>query len=127
MNATLPLTDEIVAAFLKCRYKAFLKLQGVDGVTSDYETWQSRLAEQYRSAALSQFRQCETATATVDSPLSVVDTIRQGNELITDVTLGDADESCHVDALVKASGTETVVGACFQPVLFLRQEKITLG
>jgi hypothetical protein len=37
VSPTPSLTDDVFAAFLKCPYKAYLKLRGVVGERSEYE------------------------------------------------------------------------------------------
>jgi hypothetical protein len=45
------ITDDTFAAFLKCRYKAYLKLRGEAGDKSDYQRTQDGLVAAYRAAA----------------------------------------------------------------------------
>jgi hypothetical protein len=49
MNLTL----DIMAAFVRCRYKAFLKCTEQTGVVTDYELLDRELAEAYRKKAVS--------------------------------------------------------------------------
>jgi predicted RecB family nuclease len=116
-----PLTGEVFAAFLKCRYKAYLKFQGVAGEKSDYEQAQARLAAQYRAAATRELVRRQQG-AVVEAPPSLPDAIRAGPALITGVTVNDAGESCRLDALerVGMGGTPS-----YRPVLFLRSDKVT--
>src|SRR5437773_6916062 len=48
MNQPPPLTEEVFSAFLKCRYKGYLKLTGSIGEPSDYARLQQRLSAEYR-------------------------------------------------------------------------------
>jgi len=76
MNPVPSLTDEIFAAFLKCKYKAYLKLRGVIGERSEYEQLQTRLAAEYRIAARNNLLRVRGQAAVVLDPPSLRDAIR---------------------------------------------------
>jgi predicted RecB family nuclease len=120
MNPALLLTEEIFAAFLKCRYKAYLKLRGADGEKSDYERSQAGLAAEYRTLATENLLRRHEGTAVIESPSSLPAAIRAGAAIIFAVTADDAGESCHLDALERATPA-----AAYGPVLFVRREKVT--
>jgi predicted RecB family nuclease len=125
MNPSPSLNDDLLAAYLKCPYKAYLKLRGAAGEQSEFERMQARRMAEYRTAArqaLLRARGLEIGTQPT-SPLR--DAIRSGATLILDATLSDADESCHLDALELAAGK--AVGPCgvYAPVLFTPQEHVT--
>jgi predicted RecB family nuclease len=125
MNPSPSLTDELLAAYLKCPYKAHLKLPGAAGEQSEYAHMQARLMAEYRTAArqaLLQARGLEIGTLLTSA---LRDALRSGAPLILDATLSDADESCHLDALELAAGK--AVGSCgvYVPVLFTPQERVT--
>jgi hypothetical protein len=44
VSTTPTLTDDVFTTFLKCPYKAYLKLRGLIGERSEYELLQARLA-----------------------------------------------------------------------------------
>ena len=46
-----PINNEIFADYLRCQYKAYLKLQGRTGQKTEYEELQNRLLQQYRIRA----------------------------------------------------------------------------
>jgi predicted RecB family nuclease len=119
MNPSVPLTAETFAAFLKCRYKAYLKLKGEAGETSDYLRTQADLSRRYqavvREALLKQ------AGGAVESPPRLADAVRSGVVLIMDATVADGGLSCHIDALEKEDGESPR----YRPVLFFHREKVT--
>jgi predicted RecB family nuclease len=115
-----PLTDEVFTAFLKCRYKAHLKLQGAAGETSDYEQVQARLAADYRVAARQELLRGRAVAAVAERPASAADAIRNGAALVMDATVSEGGERCHLDALEKVGDKGP-----HRPVLFVRRDKVT--
>jgi predicted RecB family nuclease len=98
VSTTSILTDDIFAAFLKCRYKAHLKIQETAGEPSDYQRLQARLAAEYRLTVRQELlRTCDPAV--VVSPPSLAEAFRSRPALILDATAADADGSCRLDAL----------------------------
>jgi predicted RecB family nuclease len=124
MSLPLPLTEEVFEAFLKCRYKAYLKLQGASGEKSDYEQSQARRVASYRAAARETLLQRQPEAAVLDRPASLPEAIRGEAVLITNAVASDAGESCRLDALERVGdkGGRTMA---YQPVRFVRGEKVT--
>jgi predicted RecB family nuclease len=118
-------TDEVFTAFLKCRYKAYLKLRGAAGEPSEYEQVQARLAAEYRVAARQELLRGRAGAAVAERPMSAADAIRGGAALVLDTTVSDGGESCRLDALEKAGDQEPGAKDSYRPVLFLRREKVT--
>jgi hypothetical protein len=140
MNPPLPITDEVFTAFLKCKYKAYLKLTGESGEQSDYRRLQDRLAAEYRAAAGQEVLKDRSEADVVARPPSLVDAVRsepslitdvtvsdagESSSLITDVTVSDAGESCRLDALEKLDPKPPRAGGSYRPVLFVHREKVT--
>ncbi len=120
MDPALPLTDGLFAAFLKCRYKAYLKLQGAAGETSDYERSQTRRAAEYRTLATEALRRRHDGAVVIQNPPSLPAALRSGAALICGAVADDAGQSCHLDAL-----EQTAPVRVYRPVLFVRREKVT--
>src|SRR5262249_37639990 len=99
MNPPPQLTGETFAAFLKCPYKAYLKMRGESGEPSAYQRSQDALATDHRRAARQELLEKHNRGAVIQRPPSVPEAIQSGAALITDVTLSDPAESCRVDAL----------------------------
>jgi predicted RecB family nuclease len=51
MSPSAIISEEIFCAYLKCKYKAYLKLQGTVGEVSEYERLLAKLDVEYRKAA----------------------------------------------------------------------------
>jgi hypothetical protein len=104
VSPTSTLTGETFAAFLKCRYKTYLKLQGTAGEPSDYQLLQARLTAEYRLAArLDMLRTRDPASVIVSPPL-LGEAIQRRPALIFDALASDADGSCLLDALERVPG-----------------------
>jgi predicted RecB family nuclease len=124
MNEPPPVTDEVFTAFLKCRYKAYLKLRGAAGEPSEYEQVQARLAAEYRAGARQELLHGR-AGAVVERLASAADAIRDGAALVLDTTVSDGGESCRLDALEEAGEKSPGSKGPYRPVLFVRREKVT--
>jgi predicted RecB family nuclease len=120
VDASLVLTDEVFVAFLKCRYKAYLKLQSSAGEPSDYACSQAGLTAAYRATATDDLLQKYAGLVVVRDPPSLVDSVRSGAALILEATASDAGESCRLDALEKVADNPVA----YRPTLFVPQEKV---
>src|SRR5262249_4668255 len=90
MNPARTVTDDILAAFLKCRYKAYLKLRGASGERSDYERSQATRAAEYRAAALEELLRKYPGAVVVQNPPDLPEALRSGASLIVGATASDA-------------------------------------
>jgi predicted RecB family nuclease len=122
MKLPQALTDDILLAFLQCNFKAYLKLRGEAGETSNYQRTQDRLAAAYKVVATEGLLRRHEGQLVVQGPPSLPDALQSGAALITDVVASEAGESCHMDALEKhGSGPDPM----YRPVLLIRREKLT--
>jgi hypothetical protein len=64
MSSPAIITEEVFCAYLKCKYKAYLKLQGAVGEVSEYERLLTRLDVEYRKTAASELNRTQGKTAT---------------------------------------------------------------
>jgi len=125
MDPSPILTDEIFAAFLKCRYKAYLKLRGAAGEKSDYERSQAELAAEYRTLAMEDLLRRHNGVAVIESPPSLPEAFQAGAALISGATASDAGESCRLDALERGGRTGAMLAAPYTPIFFVHREKVT--
>jgi predicted RecB family nuclease len=113
------LTDAVFDAFLKCRYKAHLKLLGTVGEPSDYQRLQARLAAEYRLDARQAWLRGRDSASAIVNPDSLAATIQSRPTQILDALAADADLSCQLDVMERnTDGTYT-------PVVFSRNQRIT--
>jgi predicted RecB family nuclease len=115
---TFALTDAILGAFHKCRYKAHLLLGGSIGEPSEYQQLHARLADEYRAAARQRMAQTRDPVSVIVSPPSLADALRRRPDLILDVQVADAGESCRLDAL------ERLPGGVYTPVVFAPHQRV---
>src|SRR5262245_12090807 len=125
MNPSPSLTDDLLAAYLKCPYKAHLKLRGAAGEQSEYERIQARLMAEYRTTARQALLRARGLEIDTQPTPALRDAIRGGAPLILDATLSEGDESCHLDALERAAGKAGGPGGVYAPVLFAPHERVT--
>lgn len=123
MNPPPPISDDVFAAFLKCKQKAYLKLTGAAGEKGDYERLRLRLAEEHGRKAAALLLGADDGPGNVVRPNSLIDAIRQGPAVIVDAAATAGGLSCRLDALERAG--DTVAGKPqYAPILFVHAEKV---
>lgn len=125
MSPPAIITEEIFHAYLKCKYKAYLKLQGTLGEVSEYERLLTRIDVEYRKTAGRELRRTQDKAAIAENPLSLSDTIQSGKELILNASMNTDEASCHLDALYRTSKIEAAVPQVYSPILFTPHERVT--
>src|SRR5947207_12320795 len=124
MPVQLPVTDNVVEAYLKCPHKAYLRLTGVTGQPSEYVALQRTLDDQYRADARAAWlRRRPLATVAADPPSIAA---ARGSQVITGLTLGDAGETCRFDALERIDGASGTAHR-YSPVAFVRPGRVTVA
>ena len=103
----MDLTLDLMRAFVRCRYKAFLKCTGQTGSPTEYELLESRLAGAYQEKAVQwlaeRFSPCEVA----HGPLSLEDVLKGRHRLILNVSSMDQHGSITIPAIERlASGRQ---------------------
>jgi predicted RecB family nuclease len=120
---TAKITSEVLESYLQCKYKAYLKLAGAQGVSSDYELFLLETRNRIRLAATEKF---EARHADRDILRSVPLTralLKRGTSLLLDVTLEDDALSLRFDALQKEVGPSPLGDFHYIPRLFHEAEK----
>jgi predicted RecB family nuclease len=125
MSPSPVLTDEVVVAYLKCPYKAHLKLRGASGKQTEFEHSQAGLTAEYRIAARQALLRARGLATAVQNPPDLRHAIRGAAALILDATLCDAEESCHLDALERTGDKMAGPRGAYAPVLFTPHERVT--
>src|ERR1700677_2810449 len=97
------IAEETFSAYLKCKYKAYLKLQGAVGEVSEYERLLTRIDAKYRKTAGRELLRTQSKAAIADNPLSLSDAIKNGKTLILNASMNSDEASCHLDALYLTS------------------------
>jgi hypothetical protein len=57
----MPITEEILEAFLKCKTKSYLHFKHAVGVQSEFNDWQQRLRERCKQTGWERLRSCVKA------------------------------------------------------------------
>lgn len=105
-------SDDMLSAFLACRFKGYLKLTAQAGEPSDYQRLQDRLDADYRAAALSHPPARPGRPRKDPRPADAAWPPR------TDVCLSADGVTCRIDGLEPA-----VVG--HEPLLCVRRDRVT--
>lgn len=125
MSSSAMVTEDIFCAYLKCKYKAHLKLQGTVGEVSEYERLVKRIDVEYRQTTGREMLRTQSKTAIAENPLSLLDALQSGRELILNVSMESDEAACHLDALYRTSKIEAAVPLVYSPILFTPHERVT--
>src|SRR5262245_31250478 len=100
----IKITRDILESYLHCRYKAFLKVTGQEGVRSNYEALSVSVRDEARLRAtetiLARHKEGEVARNIVLTAAS----LKQGPSFILDATLEDDSFSLRFDGLTRVEG-----------------------
>jgi predicted RecB family nuclease len=126
MSPPATITEEIFCAFLKCKYKAYLKLQGNVGEVSEYERLLRSIDIQYRKTAGKELLRTQGKAAIAENPACWPDMIESGKELILNASMNSDEASCRLDALYRTGKIEVAVPLVYSPILFTPHERVTV-
>jgi len=119
-------SNDLFLAFLKCNYKAYLKLSGREsGTLTSYVKLQDSLMYKYRSRAKEQLLQSYKDDSVTVAPESLLDAMQHGYTTIVDSTEFTDGISTRYDALIQTSGRSSPSQAIYYPVCFVHSEKIS--
>jgi len=104
MSSPAIITEEIFCAYLKCKYKAYLKLQGTVGEVSEYERLLTKIEGEYRKTAGRELVHTQGKAAISENPRSLSDAIQSGKELILNTAVKSDEASCLGD--YRCSGSD---------------------
>jgi predicted RecB family nuclease len=120
----MKITNQIVEAYLNCKYKAYLLLKGETGTPHDYEVLMDELQAEYRPKATETLlRRCKLQSAP-SIPSLTLDHLLQGHPLILDCTVEDEKFQFHLDALEKIEGKSSLGQFHYHPVLFQHDDSL---
>lgn len=118
-----PISNRIFDDFLKCRHKAYLKLQGRSGVISPFEELRIRLAREYRNRAYKNLTTLHSRNNAVEDTLPFCEIKNQGHDLVLNVTASEDDIFVKFDALKRVSHSPSA-HPHYMPITFIHHEKI---
>jgi hypothetical protein len=120
------ITNDVLEARLKCRFKAHLKMAGERGEPCDYELMLRETRQRIRDAASAKLlERYDGAEVPTRLPLEA-SLLERGSRLLLDASLEDEEMSFHFDALLCVEGESRLGGFHYVPVLFHEAEKLTL-
>lgn len=123
MNVSV--SGDLFSDFLKCKYKAYLKLNDKSGQIADFERQHIRLLEEYRNGAEEHLLQLHRKPDVSRRPSSLAYAIKHGYDVITNAYATIANMSCHYDALLRVADSSPLPNPEYIPFLFLYTEKIS--
>ena len=115
------ITTELLAAFLNCRYKAFLKATSTPGTTSDFQQLETTLQQDFAQRARQHLLSSLPADQISHAPKSLVRALAREHPIITNAHAASGDLSVRIDALVRLHSKSSRE---YIPVRFVRKEKL---
>ena len=101
------LTLHLIGAFVRCRYKAFLKCTGQTGSPIEYELLESRLTDAYQEKAIQRLAERFSPREVAYGPLSLEEALKGRHRLILNVSINDEHGSITIPAIERlASGRQ---------------------
>src|SRR5215831_1355971 len=123
-NAMSPkVTLDVLYALLDCRLKAYLRLTGVQGVTSDYQSMLDRARQQARQTAIENIRNRYGHSISIGTRLSRA-MLTGGSEFVLDAQIDSEGCLVNFDALKKLDGPSSLGNFHYVPVLFAESQRI---
>jgi predicted RecB family nuclease len=112
------ITNDILESYLRCKYKAHLKLAGQYGDKSDYEALLTKLGGEVRLKAIDKILVgVEDVKVPRDIPLTV-SALKQGLPFVFDAFLEDDVVALSFDGLKRVSGPSNLGDFHYVPMLF---------
>src|SRR5215469_1380952 len=119
----MPITEEIVDAFVRCETKAHLKLDAVPRIPSELSRWQKRLKEDYRKECNELLRSAfQSYPGTPDLP-SLKSCC---HALILGYVVALPEIDAQIDALVLRRQIGARMDCPYIPIRFVRSESISM-
>ncbi len=101
------LTLGLMEAFIRCRYKAFLKCTGQTSSPTEYELLENRLVDAYQDKAVQRLAERFSPREVAHGPLSLEDALKGRHRLILNVSSMDEHGSITIPAIERlASGRQ---------------------
>jgi len=121
---TSQITRDILESYLSCPTKAHLKLQGQQGVISDYDGLLAACRREVRRIAIDKIlARHPPADVAMDAPLVAV-TLRRGSAFMLNATLADELLTLTFDGLMRVDGSSKLGDFHYVPVLFHEASRI---
>ena len=121
----MKITDEILEAYLNCKYKAYLKLKGESGSKTEYEDLQVELRERMKERAVEKITSGHRDDEVLRVPVASFDALKEGKAIVANTSLEDEKRRCCYDALEKVEGKSKLNDFHYVPIVISEANKIT--
>jgi predicted RecB family nuclease len=112
------ITNEILESYLNCKYKGYLKHDGLQGARSNYEAMTDELRHEVRLRAIDLIITGSTVGDVVRNVILTSPMLKRGPAFILDATLEDDIVALRLDGLKKMTGESKLGDYHYIPVLF---------
>ena len=112
------ITRDVLESFIDCPYKAYLKLTGQHGTTSDYETWRMALRSEVCRTAIAKIRVQQQADQIVSDFVLATSALARGPRFVLQPTIEDDRVSLSLDGLKQVPGVSQLGQFLYIPMLF---------
>ncbi len=129
---SVPISEKLFLYYLQCKYKAFLKRSGKNGVRSEYEQFIDYQNTSYRLCAREHFLQRNQINPQQEAIIAFKDIKKRKLNIATDVVIRNEKYDLIIDAIELVS-TPSSQKPIYRPILFLphntvtKQDKLMLG
>ena len=113
-----------IEAYLRCKFKGYLKLAGEQGPRGDYELLLGELEDEVRSRAVDKLLARHSVAAADRGVLLTPARLRDGASLVLDATFGEDGLALTLDGLERVDGISQLGGFHYIPVLYFESERI---
>jgi predicted RecB family nuclease len=118
VNPHPPVSDEVLSAFLACRYKGYLKQAGEVGTRSEYEDLGTEQRAEVRRRAIEQITARHPDGEVLRTAPLTGPTLKRGTAFVLDATWEDDTFLLRPDGLKKVDGPSKLGDYHYVPVLF---------
>jgi predicted RecB family nuclease len=120
-----PISNDLFRDFLRCKFKAHLKISGKCGQKSDYEKLDTRRSDEYRRIATDHLLRSRPNTEICQNPTDLPKALRHGYAIVIAGQATIDNTSVHFDALLLATPRPASSTPGYSPVLFSRAQKLS--
>ena len=121
---SVPISDSLFLDYLQCEYKAYLKLSGESGVSSDFEKFQNKINAEYRQQAWEHLLTTGRTTAPPEVNSTFKDVKMQKLSVAINISISNDKYSMILDAAELASQS-LPRKPFYNPIIFLPHQKIS--
>jgi len=124
MSDSSKVTNDLVDAFLFCPYKPYLLSKGVRGKTSEYTRLTSRFDREFTAQGKRKLGAQSKNTASLRNTLLSLDDLREGRDILFDVSVARGEFLSRIDAVKKAVGKSAAGVFHYEPILLCRKARV---